>query len=107
MAVLAVRIRDATRAMLEIGNEADQYLVSRLAGLFTEIDPTTLALIEANAGYFAPVEIDARNEVLASLSGAIDGPGQLVSSKLRQLCTSFSKDGPLPAPSMAAEKHRQ
>ena len=78
MAVLAVRIRDATRAMLEIGNEADQYLVSRLAGLFTEIDPTTLALIEANAGYFAPVEIDARNEVLASLSGAIDGPGHLV-----------------------------
>ncbi|GAA0033989.1 hypothetical protein BROWWM01_81210 [Bradyrhizobium ottawaense] len=80
MAVLAVRIRDATRAMLEIGNEADQYLVSRLAGLFTEIDPTTLALIEANAGYFAPVEIGRaqRGPGLAVRRHRWPGPARLV-----------------------------
>ena len=47
-----------------------KFLVSHICALFTEIDPQTQQ-IEAKVDYFTPVEIGARNEVLASLSGLL------------------------------------
>jgi hypothetical protein len=89
MPIIVIKIKNVSPHMIEIGNDGDEHLVAELHGILREMPQEPHDRLNQLADYFAPTQIDAKNPVLAQLTGRTRNTDELISQQLRDFCRDF------------------